>query len=63
MKNDLDWEAVKAAGHQLGLHPRAIESWRERRAVPFKWWLEIERVTKGKITAYALDAARKTGSK
>lgn len=58
MKNELDWEAVKAAGHMLGLKTRAVESWRERRAVPFKWWVPIVRVTAGKVTFKQLESSR-----
>jgi hypothetical protein len=58
MRHELDWEAVKAAGYRLGLKPRAIESWYERKAVPFKWWLPIMRVTGGKVSLEALENSR-----
>jgi hypothetical protein len=58
MKNELDWEAVMAAGFRLGLKQRAVESWYERKAVPFKWWLPIVRVAAGKVTMEALENSR-----
>ena len=58
MKNELDWEAVKLAGHKLGIKPRTVQSWRERQAVPFKWWLPIMDKAGGKITIEALQRSR-----
>ena len=63
MKNELDWEAIKAAGRKLGLNARAIDSWYERRAVPFKWWLPIVKETHGRVSLDALEASRPVRSR
>jgi hypothetical protein len=58
MKNELNWDAVKAAGFRLGLKERTVENWYERRAVPFKWWVPIMRVAHGTVTLEALENHR-----
>jgi DNA-binding transcriptional regulator YdaS (Cro superfamily) len=59
MKKHLDWAAVKAAAHQLGVKPRTVEKWQEAdRGVPHKWWLPIVRAADGRVTLEALERSR-----
>ena len=59
MEKELDWAAIKAAAHQLGIKPRTVEKWHEaHRGVPYRWWLPIVRVTRGRVTLEALEASR-----
>jgi hypothetical protein len=59
MKKHLDWAAVKAAAHQLGVKPRTVEKWQEAgRGVPHKYWWEIVQEADGRVTIEALKRSR-----
>jgi DNA-binding transcriptional regulator YdaS (Cro superfamily) len=39
---------------QLGITPQALDGWRKRKQIPAERVLEIERITKHKVTRYML---------
>jgi DNA-binding transcriptional regulator YdaS (Cro superfamily) len=57
-QQQLDWRLIDEAASRLGVSEHARKKWRVRRKVPSKYWLEIGRMTMGKVTPEALEALR-----
>lgn len=51
----LDWSVLKQAASALGVTEKAFEKWRERKSVPHKWRLRINRWSKGRISLDAFE--------